>query len=90
MTKIVVYSTPVCPYCRMAKELLQRKGYAFDEIDVSRNPGLRATMTQRAGGRLTVPQIFIGKTHVGGCDDLYALDRRGGLDPLVAREAALS
>ena len=84
MPKITIYTTPFCPYCHAAKELLERKEAAFEEIDVSRDRALRAAMMERAGGRHTVPQIFIGDTHVGGCDDLYALDRRGGLDPLLA------
>ncbi len=85
MASIEVYTTPYCPYCVAAKELLQRKGAAFVEINVAGNRELRAQMVERAGGRTTVPQIFIGDTHVGGCDDLYALDDAGGLDPLLAR-----
>ena len=84
MPKVTIYTTQLCPYCRMAKQLLQRKGVAFDEIDVGGNPALREDMTEKAGGRYTVPQIFIGETHVGGCDDLYELDRAGRLDPLLA------
>lgn len=84
MAEIIVYTTPYCPYCHAAKALLARKGAAFTEIDVSRDPGLRRTMMERANGRHTVPQIFIGATHVGGSDDLHDLDRRGGLDPLLA------
>jgi glutaredoxin 3 len=67
----------------MAKELLRRKGAAFDEIDVTNQAQLRAEMAIRAGGRYTVPQIWIGERHVGGCDDLYALERDGGLDALI-------
>lgn len=81
--KITIYTTPICPYCQMAKQLLQRKGAAFDEIDVMGKPALRAEM-QSKSGRSTVPQIWIGDRHVGGCDDLYALDAEGGLDPLLA------
>jgi len=81
--KITIYTTPICPYCQMAKQLLQRKGAAFDEIDVMGKPALRAEM-QAKSGRSTVPQIWIGERHVGGCDDLYALDSEGGLDPLLA------
>lgn len=82
-TKITIYTTPICPYCQMAKQLLQRKGAAFDEINVMGKPALRAEMEAKSG-RHTVPQIWIGDRHVGGCDDLYALDARGGLDPLLA------
>jgi glutaredoxin 3 len=84
MASIEVYTTPYCPYCVSAKELLRRKGVDFTEINVAGDRDLRARMVERAGGRLTVPQIFIGDTHVGGCDDLYALDDAGGLDPLLA------
>lgn len=83
MPNITIYTTPYCPYCHAAKALLKKKGAAFDEIDVS-DPALRQKMTARAHGRRTVPQIFIGETHVGGCDDLHDLDDRGGLDPLLA------
>ena len=88
MPPIEVYTTPYCPYCSAAKELLHRKGAAFVEINVAGNRELRARMVERAGGSMTVPQIFIGETHVGGCDDLYALDEAGGLDPLLARNGA--
>jgi glutaredoxin 3 len=84
MKPVEIYTTPLCGYCHAAKRLLTQKGVAFTEIDVSRDADLRATMTQRSGGGRTVPQIFIGATHVGGCDDLYALDRAGKLDPLLA------
>jgi glutaredoxin 3 len=84
MASIEVYTTPYCPYCVSAKELLRRKGVEFVEINVAGNRELRTQMVDRAGGRTTVPQIFIGDTHVGGCDDLYALDDAGGLDPLLA------
>ena len=84
MASIEVYTTPYCPYCVSAKELLRRKGVDFTEINVAGDRELRAKMVERAGGRMTVPQIFIGDTHVGGCDDLYALDDAGGLDPLLA------
>ncbi len=84
MASIEVYTTPYCPYCISAKELLRRKGVRFIEINVAGDRALRAKMVERAGGRMTVPQIFIGDTHVGGCDDLYALDDAGGLDPLLA------
>ena len=84
MAAIEVFTTPYCPYCVSAKELLRRKGVDFTEINVAGDHDLRARMVERAGGRMTVPQIFIGETHVGGCDDLYALDDAGGLDPLLA------
>jgi glutaredoxin 3 len=81
---VEVYTTPYCPYCVAAKDLLRRKGVDFIEINVAGDRALRAKMVTRAGGSTTVPQIFIGETHVGGCDDLYALDDAGGLDPLLA------
>jgi glutaredoxin 3 len=84
MTNITVYTTKLCPYCHMAKELLRKKGVIFQEIDVSCCRELRAQMSQKAGGRSTVPQIWIGERHVGGCDDLYTLDREGKLDMLLA------
>ncbi len=83
MPSIDIYTTSTCPYCRDAKALLNKKGAAFHEIDVGAEPDRRAEMIGRAGGRRTVPQIFIDDRHVGGCDDLYALDRKGGLDPLL-------
>lgn len=82
--KITIYTTPSCPYCHAAKALLARKGVRYDEIDVSRDPAERQRMMARANGGYTVPQIFIGETHVGGSDDIHDLDRRGGLDPLLA------
>lgn len=84
MAKVTIYTTMLCPYCHMAKDLLRQKGVAFEEIDVNSQSGLRAQMREKAGGRNSVPQIWIGDRHVGGCDDLYALDRAGGLDPLLA------
>ena len=84
MPPIVIYSKSSCPYCHAAKELLRRKGAAFTEIDISGDASARAEMLQRSGGAATVPQIFIGATHVGGCDDLYALEEKGQLDPLLA------
>lgn len=83
MQAIEIYTSPTCGYCHAAKRLLQAKGAAFVEIDLARNPDRRPEMMQRAKGRHTVPQIFIGQTHVGGCDDLYALDRAGKLDALL-------
>lgn len=84
---ITVYSRPTCPYCVRAIALLKRKGADFDVIDLSRQPERRPEMIQRANGRTTVPQIFIGEQHIGGCDDLHALDDAGGLDPLLAQES---
>ena len=84
MPKITVYTTMLCPYCVMAKRLLKQKGAAFEEINVGMSASKRAEMQERAGGRHTVPQIFIGDEHVGGCDELYALDRDGRLDPMLA------
>jgi glutaredoxin 3 len=84
MPKIVVYTTRICPYCMRAKALLKKKGASYEEIDVSDDPALREALIAKAGGKRTVPQIFIGDTHVGGCDELYALDRAGKLDPLLA------
>jgi glutaredoxin 3 len=82
--KIIMYTTPVCPYCVRAKALLKRKGMeSITEIDVSGSPEVREAMIQKAGGKRTVPQIFIGGLHVGGCDDLYALDSQGKLDALL-------
>jgi glutaredoxin 3 len=83
MPAVEIYTTPICPYCLAAKRLLQRKGVTYTEIDVSRDPGLRSAMTARAGGRRTVPQIFVGNVHVGGSDDLHALDHEGKLDRLL-------
>lgn len=83
MPKVEIYTTAWCPYCHAAKTLLTQKGVAFEEIDAS-EPSVRDAMVERAHGRRTVPQIFIGETHVGGYDDMAALDRRGQLDPLLA------
>lgn len=85
MANVEIYTTGLCPYCHSAKALLRQKGAAFREIDVSGDGAGRAVMTKRAGGRTTVPQIFIGDRHVGGCDDLYDLERAGGLEPLLGR-----
>lgn len=87
MAKVEIYTTPTCPYCAAAKALLTRKGARYLETDVSRDPQIRLAMTQRAGGRRTVPQIFINGQHVGGCDDLHALEDQGRLDGLLARRA---
>jgi glutaredoxin 3 len=84
MKPVEIYTSPLCGYCHAAKRLLTQKGVTFTEFDVSRDNDLRATMMQRSNGGRTVPQIFVGGTHVGGCDDLYALDDAGKLDPLLA------
>lgn len=84
MAKVVMYSTAVCPYCVRAEQLLTRKGVqTIEKIRVDLHPDRRAEMMEKTGRR-TVPQIFIGDTHVGGFDDLFALDQQGGLDPLLA------
>jgi glutaredoxin 3 len=82
MQPVVIYSSDWCPYCTRAKQLLSRKGVAFDEIKVDGKPELRAEMTRKAR-QTSVPQIWIGDTHVGGCDDLHALERAGKLDALL-------
>jgi len=84
MPSIEIYTTPICGFCHRAKSLLRQKGVSFVEIDLFDTPGKRSEMISRAGGSRTVPQIFIGTHHVGGCDDLYALERRGQLDALLA------
>ena len=84
MPKVTIYTTAFCPYCHAAKALLKKKSVPYSEIDVSYDPDERRRMTAKANGRRTVPQIFIGQSHVGGFDDLYDLDQRGGLDPLLA------
>ena len=84
MADITIYTTSVCPYCVRAKDLLKRKGRAdYREINIANSPDAIKEMLSRSGGRKTVPQIFIGDTHVGGCDDLYALDSKGELDALL-------
>lgn len=88
MACIEIYTTRFCAYCRSAKALLSRKGLAFSEIDVTGDQEERSRMVQRANGRMTVPQIFIGATHVGGFEELHSLERAGKLDPLLASERA--
>jgi len=83
MARVRMYTTPICPYCVRAKALLKKKGVEVEEVDVLMNADARAEMETKSQGRKTVPQIFVGETHVGGCDDLYALDRAGKLDPLL-------
>jgi glutaredoxin 3 len=84
MPPVEIYTTRYCPYCNAAKALLKRKGVNYNEIDVSRDWKRRDEMIQRANGRMTVPQIFVGTVHVGGSDELHALERAGKLDPLLA------
>ncbi|WP_374575904.1 glutaredoxin 3 [Phenylobacterium sp.] len=83
MSKVTIYTKPFCPYCIRAVDLLTKKGVKFDEISAAFDPDKRREMMQRSG-RSTYPQIFIGDTHVGGCDDMMALEREGKLDPLLA------
>lgn len=83
MKPVQIYTTNYCPYCVRAKELLKKKNISFDEIDLTNNDEGRISLVQKSGGRKTVPQIFIGEHHVGGCDDLYALDASGELDILL-------
>jgi len=85
MAPVEIYTTRYCPYCHAAKALLKKKGVNFSEIDVGHDWERREEMIQRANGRMTVPQIFIGPVHVGGSDDLHALERAGKLDPLLAK-----
>jgi glutaredoxin 3 len=84
MPKITIYTSAYCPYCVSAKRLLDKKGAAYEEISVDGRRELRIEMTRKAGGRSTVPQIWVGERHVGGCDDLYELEGAGELDPLLA------
>ena len=84
MPVVEIYTSPLCGFCHAAKRLLTDKGVSFSEIDVLVDPSRKQEMIQRANGGRTMPQIFIGGTHVGGCDDPYALDRSGKLDPLLA------
>lgn len=84
MKPVEIYTSPLCGFCHMAKRLLKQKDVSFTEIDVLTDPKRKPQMIERAGGRRTVPQIFIGDTHVGGCDELYALEKAGKLDALLA------
>ena len=85
MPKITIYSSWLCPFCHRAKALLKEKGAKFNEITVDMDPGARTEMRNKAGGRNTVPQIFINGQHYGGCDDLFALDAAGKLDPILGK-----
>ncbi|AXI40650.1 glutaredoxin 3 [Sulfitobacter sp. SK011] len=84
MKPVEIYTSPLCGYCHAAKRLLTQKGVSFSEVDVLAEPGRKAEMMQRSNGGRTVPQIFIGDTHVGGSDELHALERAGKLDALLA------
>ncbi len=88
MARVEIYTTMLCPFCWRAKKLLEERGAAFQEVDVMCDGSLRNQMRQRAGGRTSVPQIFINGQHVGGCDELYALDRAGKLKPLLDQPAS--
>ena len=83
MKPVEIYTTPICGFCHSAKRLLTQKGVSFSEVDVMNDPERKSEMIQRANGGRTVPQIFVGDTHLGGCDELYALDRAGKLDALL-------
>ena len=83
MTRVTIYTRPYCPYCVRAVSLLEQKGVAFTEIEAAFDPDKRQEMIQRAGGRATFPQIFVGDQHIGGCDDMMDLERSGRLDPLL-------
>ncbi|RYH10839.1 glutaredoxin 3 [Tropicimonas sp. IMCC6043] len=87
MQPVEIYTTPYCGYCHAAKRLLEEKGVAFSEVDVAREPQRRQEMMNRANGGYSVPQIFIGGSHVGGCDELYGLERAGRLDSLLSAVA---
>lgn len=84
MKAVEIYTSPLCGFCHAAKRLLTQKGVAFSEVDVWANPDRKPEMMKRANGSRTVPQIFVGEIHVGGCDDLYDLERRGDLDKILA------
>ncbi len=83
MKKIVVYSTSICPYCIKAKKLLESKKVSYQEVQLDKHPELTAEVVKKSGGQKTVPQIFVDDYHIGGCDDLYALDKEGKLDALL-------
>ncbi len=84
MADVIIYTKPGCPYCSAAKALLSKKDVDFTEIVASNDPEKKQEMIQKSGGRMTFPQVFVGEKHIGGSDDLHALDARGGLDPLLA------
>jgi glutaredoxin 3 len=87
MASVLMYCTAACPFCQSAEQLLLKKGARIDKVRIDLEPARRAEMTQKSGGRRTVPQIWIGGRHVGGCDDLYALEREGKLAPLLEAPA---
>ncbi len=87
MPSIEIYTTTYCPYCVKAKQLFDKKGKKYQEIDVTNDDAGRVALVEKSGGRKTVPQIFINGKHIGGCDDLYELDKTGGLDPLLKESA---
>ena len=87
MSHVTIYTKPYCPYCVRAIDLLERKGVDFTEIEAAFDPEKRQEMMRRANGRATFPQIFVGDRHIGGCDDMVALDRAGKLDPLLQAAA---
>jgi glutaredoxin 3 len=87
MAHVTIYTKPYCPYCIRAVSLLEKKGVAFTEVEAAFDPEKRREMMQRAGGRATFPQIFVGERHIGGCDDMLALERDGKLDPLLQQAA---
>lgn len=87
MSHVTIYTKPYCPYCIRAVSLLEKKGIAFTEIEAAFDPEKRQEMMRRAGGRATFPQIFVGDRHIGGCDDMLALERDGKLDPLLQAAA---
>lgn len=87
MSRVRIYTTPICPYCVRAKALLKKKGAAYEEVDVFMDVDARHEMEARSNGRCTVPQIFIDEQHVGGCDDLYDLDQAGQLDGLLSQKS---
>jgi glutaredoxin 3 len=84
MSKVTIYTKPYCPFCIRAVDLLEKKGVAFTEVEAAFDPDKRQEMIRRAGGRATFPQIFVGDQHIGGCDEMMALERSGQLDPLLA------
>ena len=84
MAKVTIYTRPFCGYCARALSLLETKGADFEEIEAGMDPALRREMMERSGGGATFPQIFVGEQHIGGCDDMLALDRAGKLDPMLA------
>ena len=84
MSQVTIYTKAYCPYCVRAKSVLDNKGVSYQEIRIDEQPELRPEMISRAGGRTTVPQIFIGERHIGGCDDMLALDANGQLEPLLS------